>query len=106
MKVHSFSNPQTIRCALLCVACGMPASRKLVGFLSHTARLGCSRCLKQFSGSVSTEDKDYSGFNRSKWPPRKNEEHRSNVKKITNCSQKCKRKKLVSRYGCRHSELL
>jgi hypothetical protein len=83
----------------------MPASRKLVGFFSHIAKLGCSRCLKQFPGSIFTGDKDYSGFDRSKWPPRTNEEHRSNIKKIE-CSQKSKKSQLESTYGCRYSELL
>lgn len=36
----------TIRCALLCVACDLPAGRKVCGFLSHSAALGCSKCKK------------------------------------------------------------
>ena len=38
-------------------------------FLSYTARLGCSRCLKEFTGRVG-ERRDFSGFDRSKWTPR------------------------------------
>ena len=105
MSVHA-STPRTVRCALLCVACDMPASKKLVGFLSHIAKLGCSRCLKKFPGSIFTGDKDYSGFDRSKWPPRTNEVHRSNIKKIGKCSQISKQSQLESAYGCRYSELL
>ena len=38
----------TVRAALLCVACDLPAARKVFGFLGHNAALGCSRCLKSF----------------------------------------------------------
>ena len=46
------SNMQTIRCALLCVACDLPAGRKACGFLSYTANLGCSRCYSNFGTGV------------------------------------------------------
>jgi hypothetical protein len=36
--------------ALLCVACDIPAGRKVCGFLSHNAHFACSRCFKQFPG--------------------------------------------------------
>ena len=60
LNVHSLSVPQVVRCALLCVACDIPACRKVSGFMGHSAVLGCSRCLKQFP-----EGKDFSGFDRS-----------------------------------------
>lgn len=50
MTVHGRANMQNVRCALICVACDMPASRKTCGFLGHSARLGCTRCLKEFPG--------------------------------------------------------
>ena len=34
--------------ALLCCACDIPAARKLCGFKSHSARMGCSKCMKEF----------------------------------------------------------
>ena len=37
-----------VRAALICVACDIPAARKVCGFMSHNALLGCSKCLKQF----------------------------------------------------------
>ena len=49
-----------IRCALLCVACDIPAGRKVWGVLSHNSHLGCSRCLKQFTGTVGSMN--FSGF--------------------------------------------
>ena len=39
-----------VRCALLCVACDLPAGRKTCGFLGHAAHYGCSKCFKAFSG--------------------------------------------------------
>jgi len=42
------------------VTCDLPAGRKVCGFLSHSATLGCSKCLKEFPGAVG--NKDYSGF--------------------------------------------
>ena len=33
---------RVVRAALLTVACDLPAGRKVCGFLSHSANLGCS----------------------------------------------------------------
>ena len=38
------------RLALMCVACDIPAARKVCGFMGHGANLGCSKCLKFFPG--------------------------------------------------------
>ena len=46
--IESLSKSVLVRCALLCVACNIPASRKVCGFLGHSATLGCSKCLKHF----------------------------------------------------------
>ena len=48
MYIASSNYRKVIRCAVLCVACDLPAGRKLCGFLGHSARLRCSRCLKEF----------------------------------------------------------
>ena len=58
----------TTKVALMCVGCDIPASRKMSGFLGHTAKYGCSKCLKPFSGTVGSMD--YSGFKVSDWPKR------------------------------------
>ena len=70
MHVCGKDDVQRVRCALVCVACDMPASRKVCGFLGHSATLGCSRCKKQFPGEVG--NKDYSGFDRDNWVMRCN----------------------------------
>lgn len=87
--------------AILCVACDLPAGRKTCGFLGHTANLGCSKCLKCFSGGVGA--KDYSGFDQS---PRSNADHRERVKKIQECVTQSKQKEKESLLGCRYSCLL
>ncbi len=73
------------------------------GFLGHAAKLGCSKCLKQFPGGIGT--KDYSGFDLSQWPSRSNEQHRNNVKRILRCKTKAEQASLESSLGCRHSVL-
>ena len=69
--------------ALMCVACDIPAARKCCGFKGHSANYGCSRCMKFFPGS-----KDFSGFDRSLWPPRKYEEHMKVIEDIKKCNTK------------------
>ena len=36
-----------LRAAISCVACDMPASRKVSGFLHHSATFGCTKCYKE-----------------------------------------------------------
>jgi len=43
MNILSIKTVKKVRCALLCVACGMPAGQKICGFLGHSAKLGCAR---------------------------------------------------------------
>ena len=52
----------------MCVACDIPAARKVYGFMGHSANLGCSRWLKFFPGGFG--GKDFSGFDRELWPCR------------------------------------
>lgn len=50
-----------IKLALICIACDIPATRIVSGFLSHNAELGCNKCLKKFASGFRTPT-DYSGF--------------------------------------------
>lgn len=99
------SDIQSIRCALLCVACDLPAARKTCGFLSYTANLGCSRCYCNFGTGVFGV-KNYAGFNRQNWKPRSNNAHRRDVESTLKCSSKTQRNKKESELGCRYSVLL
>ena len=69
MNVNMGSIVSDIRCALMCVSCDILAGRKIWGFLGHSAHLGSSKCLKEFSGTVGSMD--YSGFDRHSWKLRR-----------------------------------
>lgn len=107
MKVVNSSglvDKAVVRCALLCVSCDLPAGRKLCGFLGHSAKLGCSKCYKEFPGTVGMMD--YSGFDRTEWKLRTNSIHRSSVHKVCKASSKQEQAKIESAEGCRYSCLL
>lgn len=86
-----------VKGALLCVDCDLPAARKVCGFLSYTATLGCSRCKKQFPGEIGK--KDYSGFDRNTWFARNVNDHRHQVNIIESCTTKATRMRKESEFG-------
>ena len=51
-----------VKIALTCVACDLPATRKVCGFMSHNATKERSRCFKTFEFA---QKPDYSGFDTS-----------------------------------------
>ena len=81
------SGTQMVRCALFCIGCDLPAGRKVCGFLSYTANLGCSRCYCNFGTGVFGKQ-NYSGFDRAKWILRTNQKHRDDVEITLTCSSK------------------
>ena len=103
-KVPGKEETAIFRCALLGVACDLPAARKACGFLSFSANLGCSRCFQTFSSGFGKND--YSNFDREKWVLCSNDRHRLDVKKTLKCANKSQRAKLESKLGCRYSILL
>ena len=81
-KIESFHNEEiTVRAALGCITCDIPASRKVCGFLGINASYGCNKCLKKFTTSFG-QPTIYSGFNRDFWPSRTAEKHREALQKI------------------------
>ena len=108
LKVHSNATTESsiinVRCALLSVACDLPAGRKLCGFLAHSAKLGCSKCLKEFHGVPGSMD--YSGFDRSAWRSRNNNDHREKIQRVCQGRTKTEQSALESQFGCRFSSLL
>ena len=104
MEIKSIKSVKKIRCALMCVACDIPAGRKICGFLGHNARLGCSRCLKEFLGGIGS--KDYSGFDRQNWERRTKIMHNNAAFKSRNLNTVTAIENEESRSGCRYSELL
>lgn len=92
-----------VRAALICTACDIPASRKVSGFVSHSAYRGCSRCLKPFPTETFGEKADYSGFDRSTWEPHSNSSHRYYANKHKDSVLGRQRKEIERIRGCRCS---
>lgn len=105
MKLPGAATTTQVKCALLGVACDLPAARKSCGFLSFPANLGCSRCYQQFSRGFGNR-RNYANFEREHWELRTNSRHRSDVNKILKCSTKTEREKFESQLGCRYTVLL
>ena len=95
-----------VRAALTCIACDIPALRKVCGFLGHSARLGCSKCLKEFPTKTFGEKCDYSGFDQSLWPIRSLEIHRYYAYKFQDARTRAGEIKIQKEGGCRFSVLL
>ena len=95
---------KVVRCAVLCTACDIPAGRKMCGFLGHSAKYGCSHCLKPSPGTVGCMD--YSGFSVDTWPPRTGRRHRKKARELKNATTLTERNEKESKYGCRYTELI
>ena len=104
LNVHSQCAKKKIHCALVCVACDLPVGRKVRGFLSHNARLGCSRCWTQFSGTVGSMD--FSGFDREQWRLRSGSEHKQLASCLRSKRTESEIRRVEAKYGCRYSVLL
>lgn len=107
LYISTTSCHSKVRCALICCSCDLPAGRKVCGFLSHNAALGCSKCKKYFPamGEYSI-NRNYSGFDRSEWQLRTNQAHREDVQKLSQCLSKTALRNKESELGCRYSVLL
>ena len=100
-----------IRAALVCCACDIPATRKLCGFMGHTAALGCSKCLKSFSHTTSTIEEghhkmDYSGYDQETWPVRSFSVHCEQRIKYLHAKIKSEQNQISTTYGVRYSCLI
>ena len=94
------------RLCVACVTCDIPAMRKICGFLGHSAKLGCSRCLKEFPKNAFGDKSDYSGFEKNQWIPRSLRRHKRNCDKLNKCKTQTMLKEKESKYGARYSLLL
>ena len=88
----------------MCVACDIPAARKVCGFMGHSANLGCSCCLKFFP--TTSDKKDYSVFNRESWPKRNLSSHKETSWKLKRCKSLHEAGNLESQTGIRYSVLI
>ncbi len=95
-----------VRGALLCSSCDIPASRKVCGFVGHSALKGCSKCLLSFPTASFGDKPDYSNFDKSLWNPRTNKQHREIADKYHNCNTQAEQKQYERDYGIRYTALL
>ncbi len=105
VKIHD-NRLALVRAALLCVACDIPAARKVCGFCGHNAFRGCSKCLKPFICDVFGQKSDYTGFNRNEWEPRMLDKHKEFAIKHQAAKTKAQQKVIEREHGCRYSVLL
>ena len=98
----------TVRAMLTCVSADLPATRKVCGFLSYSAKLGCSKCLKQFPTFHGRfhDKQNYSGYEVDTWEPRQTSLHRVHATKIKEAKHVTAEEALQSKHGLRYSVLL
>lgn len=77
-----------VKSAIICSSCDLPAGRKLCGLLGHNARLGCSKCRKEFQ-TITLGNQDFSGFDRENWIPRSDLTHRRDSESLRLCTYYC-----------------
>jgi len=95
----------TFRIALTCVSCDLPASKKVCGFLHHSAKYGCNKCKKEFITTAPGQT-DYSGYDRDNWPLRTAQKHRLDCNEISKQTTKTGIRNKESEVGFRFSVLL
>ncbi len=93
----------TVRAALMCVSCDIPAIRKTCGFLGHGAKMGCSKCTKVFESSGFNKV-SYAGF--EDCPLRLEEQHRIEAQATLNEKTPSARGDKESLYGTRYTALM
>ena len=64
-----------VRGALVGIACDSPATRKIAGFLAHSATKGCLKCLRSFETEKFGTKPNYGGFDRATWQMRSLPQH-------------------------------
>lgn len=89
------------KAALLCVAADLPAVRKTCGFLSFSAKQGCSKCFKTFKSGAFSEKMDYSGYEQNTLRNGFIHKQRANVtlRQVTPLAKKQKEVLLSARYS-------
>ncbi len=88
------SRPRVLfRAALICVACDIPAARKVCGFVGHSAS---SKCFFY----------DFSGFDRENWELRNANSHRRFAEKHVAAKTQAAETVIEREHGCRYSCLL
>ena len=87
-----------IKGRLITICCDIPASRKVCGFVGHSA---LNKCLKDFKRNG--DRTNYSGFDLNSWPCRTSADHRINAKRYLQCKTKTERKQFEQEHGLQFS---
>ena len=103
---HSIMRSVCIRLCIDCVVCDIPATRKLCGFLGHSARLGCSKCLKEFPTLGFGERTNFAGYNRDDWTIRSSISHKTQCAEFLTAKTKTTVQNLETEYGMQYSALV
>ena len=93
-----------VRLAVMCIACDIPAVRKLCGFAGHSACLGCSKCKHKFVSE--SWGMNYSGFDRTEWVLRNSAEHKEHAREYLSAQSANQQDEYLSKNGVRYSILL
>ena len=78
-----------VRATLISVSCDIPAGREVCGFLSHSAKLGVTRCYRE---TVHETYEIYCKFKRDQRVMRTGARHRTDVAKLAKCTSKTGKK--------------
>ena len=101
--IHLPKTDRLIHCVLICITCDLTATRKVCGFLGHSAKLGCSRCKLDFGGGQS---KDVGrGWDKTLSPPRTQHQHWQQVEELK-ALEPNKRTAMKKKLGVRNTPLL
>ena len=95
-----------VKLALTGMSCDLPAVRKVCGFSSFSAILGCSKCLYKFKSGAFRQKLDYSGYDRHNWPSRTLAEHKEAATQYAMAKSPAEQKRLPSKLGVHYSMLL
>lgn len=96
------AHPLTLRAALICVACDIPACRKVLGFCGHMSKAGCSKCTKVFG--YDGRKIDFGGF--SECPLRSEHDHREQAFLAKVQTNAAARDKIERQHGSRLTTLM
>lgn len=96
----------TICAMLTCIGSDLPATRKVCGFLSYNATMGCSKCLKQFTTLRFGDKPDYSGYDTDQWEPRLSSLHKQHAQKVREAAHPTAEHALQRKFGLKYSVLL
>ena len=105
-NVSSLLGYTNLRATLACIACDLPATRKVCGFANFNSTFGCSKCMKQFVTVSFGAKPQYGGYNCDRWNVRDVDMHRQKAFECKQASTKSERQKILHECGVKYSEIL